>query len=221
VSDAGRSRGSWPLITVDIDGTLTTVHGWKAIADAFGRTAEFDRTQRRFLAHEIGEDEHLEEMLRLAAGRSVRELDEALASTPRIDRIADGVRELHDRGSRVALLTHNPPYVCEWYCRRFGFDEFEGTGAQPIVGDIVQPPESVHADKPAGLRKLAERNSISPRDVLHIGDGWADAALFPLVGRGVALNSTLPEVERAADLVLRTRDFREVVTAISELPPRT
>ncbi|MGA8543132.1 MAG: haloacid dehalogenase-like hydrolase [Thermoplasmata archaeon] len=214
------SETRWPLVTVDIDGTLTTIHGWKAIADTLGRTAAYERTQRRFMAHEIGEDEHLEDMLKIAAGRSLKEVEEAMAGTPRIDRITEGVQLLHDRGSRVALLTHNPPYVCEWYCVRFGFDEFEGAGAQAITGGIIQAPEYVRADKASGLRRLTERNNISASQVVHVGDGWADAAVFPLVGAGVALNSSLPDVEAAADLVLRTRDFREVAVAIEALPPR-
>jgi phosphoserine phosphatase len=212
---------TWPLVTVDIDGTLTTIHGWKAIADSLGRTSQFERTQRRFLAHEIDEDEHLKDMLEIAEGRSLAEIEEALAQTPRISKIAEGVAALHAGGARVALLTHNPPYVCEWYCVRYGFDEFEGTGAQPIAGRIIQAPEHVHADKPAGLRRLVERNNISARQVVHVGDGWADSALFPLVGRFVALNSGLPDVERVADLVLHTQDFSEVAEAIETLRPRT
>ena len=211
----------WPLVTVDIDGTLTTVHGWRVLADALGQSAEFTRTQRRFFAKEIGENEHLKEMLTIAEGKTVAEVENALASTPRIHGIAEGVRAFHDYGTRVALLTHNPPYICQWYCRTFGFDDFEGTSAQAVVDGVIQAPFDVRADKPAGLTALTTRIGTSAVRVVHIGDGWADAALFPLVGRGVALNSSLREVERAADLVLRADDFREVAVAVEALRPRT
>ena len=56
----------WRLVTVDIDGTLTRVHGWREIARAFGRDAEYELSNRRFFAREIGEDEHLEDLLRIA-----------------------------------------------------------------------------------------------------------------------------------------------------------
>jgi phosphoserine phosphatase len=210
----------WPLVTVDIDGTLTTVHGWKVIASALGRSAEFDRTQRRFFANEIGEDQHLKDMLEIAAGSTVAEVEAALEATPRLRRIDEGVRRFHDHGSHVALLSHNPPYVCVWYCRRFGFDDFEGVGAQEVVRGVIGPPGDVRADKPAGLRALLARTGTVAAGVVHIGDGWADAALFPLVGRGVALNSSQPEVERAADLVLHADDFEEVARAVETLRPR-
>jgi phosphoserine phosphatase len=210
----------WPLVTVDIDGTLTTVHGWRAIADALGRREAFERTQRRFLAREIGEDEHLEEMLEVASGRTVGELERILASTPRIDGIAAGVGTLHSLGSRVALLTHNPSYIGDWYRRTFGFDDFEGTGGQAVIDGVIRPSGAVRADKLSGLRALAERAGVSLSEIVHIGDGWADAALFAQVGAGIALNSSLPEVERAADLVLHSRDFREVVEGVRLLRPR-
>lgn len=214
------SGAVWPLLTIDIDGTLTTVHGWKVLSAAFGRGEAFDRTQRRFLRGEIGEDEHLGEMLEVVVGQPLVEVERALAATPRLAGISDGVRWLHDRGTQVALLTHNPPFVCRWYCRTFGFDDFEGTGAQGVVHGIVQAPSEVRADKPAGLRALAARHAIPVSQVVHVGDGRADAALFGSVGRGVALNSALPDVERAADLALHSNDFREVAAAIEALRPR-
>jgi phosphoserine phosphatase len=208
------------LVTVDIDGTLTSIHGWKVIAESLGRGDDYARTNRRFFAKEESEDEHLTEMLRIAAGSPLVEVEAALASTPRIGGIAEGIRYLHDRGTKVALLTHNPPYVCEWYCRTFGFDDFEGTVGQSVVDGVVQPPHRIRADKPSGLRALTSRAGVPATRVVHIGDGWADAALFPLVGRGVALNSSLPDVDRVADLVLVTDDFRTVARAVETLRPR-
>lgn len=207
-------------MTVDIDGTLTTVHGWQVIADALGRRDEFDRTQRRFFAREIGEDEHLANMLRIARGHTVGEVEAALEATPRLEGITEGIERLHAAGSRVALLTHNPTYVCDWYLRRFGFDDFEGVPTAPLRDGRIAPESTVRADKWAGLGRLTDRAGTTAALDVHVGDGWADAALFPRVGRGIALNTRLPEVERAADVVLRTRDFREVAGRVEALPPR-
>ncbi|MGI0071932.1 MAG: HAD family hydrolase [Thermoplasmata archaeon] len=212
--------GTWRLVTVDIDGTLTTVHGWKVIADALGRGEQYAWTQRRFAAGAIGEDEHLQNMLAVTEGRTVAEIEAALSATPRLAGIVEGVRAFHERGCRVALLTHNPPFVCEWYRRTFGFDDFEGTSGPSVADGIVQPLQVVRADKPSGLRALLLRHGVSADRVVHVGDGRADVAIFRLVGRGVALNSGLPDVERAADLALRATDFRAVVRAVSALGPR-
>ena len=120
------------------------------------------------------------------------------------------VASLRGQGACVALLTHNPPYVCEWYLRRFGFDDFEGTPGQSASEGRIQAPRGIHADKPAGLRRLLTRQGVPPRRAVHVGDQLTDAALFPLIGGGVSLNSDDPTMERKADRTLHTLDLREV-----------
>lgn len=210
----------WRLVTVDIDGTLTLRHGWKEIAVAFGRLPEFERSQRRFFAREIGEDEHLANLLDLATGHTVAEVVAVVARTPKLRGIREGVSQLHDRGALAALLTHNPTYVADWYRRTFGFDDSEGVNAQSVERGRIGPPVGVRADKPGGLRALLSRLELPPDSVVHVGDGLSDAEIFEEVGGGVALNSPLAEVNRAADLALTTEDFRDVVSALAGLTPR-
>ncbi len=214
------TESAWQILTVDIDGTLTLVHGWGEIAHAFGREAEFGATQRRFFAHEEGEDEHLATLLDLATGRTVAEVDAVVDRTPKLAGIGEGIRDLHRQGVRVLLLTHNPGYVVDFYRRTFGFDD--GAGVTVPVGPDgrIGHASSVHADKVGALRALLQPGSVDPRRVVHVGDGWSDAEVFRQVGGGIALNSRLPEVRAAADLALETRDFRDVVAALGALRPR-
>jgi phosphoserine phosphatase len=215
------ARVRWPLVTVDIDGTLTRGHGWETISDRLGRRAEFDRTNRRYLDREIGEDAHLADLLRIAQGARRAEVEDALASTPRVRGIRAGVEALHGAGRRVALLTHNPGYVCAWYQARFGFDDFEGNRTQHVTRGRIGPPGRVHAGKLPGVRRLAQRAGVGLSEVVHVGDSWVDAEVFPRVGRGIALNTSSPEVRAAADVSMRTDDFRAVVRRIDRLAPRS
>ncbi|MFZ0891514.1 MAG: HAD family hydrolase [Thermoplasmata archaeon] len=210
----------WQLVTFDIDGTLTTVHGWRHIAERFDRVANFDSTNRRFKAGEIGEDAHLTNLMQIAAGRTVLEVEPILEETPRLAGISEAVASLRSRGACVALLTHNPPYVCAWYVRRFGFDDFEGTAGQSIVGGRIDPPQGVHADKPGGLRRLLLRHGIPPRAAVHVGDQISDAVIFSLVGGGIALNSSDPRVNDRADRAVHTNDLRDLVQVLGGLSPR-
>jgi phosphoserine phosphatase len=210
----------WPLITVDLDGTLTRRHGWEAIAERLGRRSRFERADERYLAGEADEDRHLQELLSIATGARLTDIVDALAATPRLDGIPEGIGQLHASGRRVALLTHNPSYIVDWYVARFGFDDSEGSRSQAVVEGVVAPPGPTRAGKLAGLWALARRAQVSLDQVVHVGDGAVDAELFPLVGAGIALNAARPDVDRAADVALRTDDFRDVVTAIDRLRPR-
>jgi phosphoserine phosphatase len=207
----------WRLITFDVDGTLTTVHGWGFLAEQVGRAAEFEESNRRFRLHQVGEDEHLTDLLRLADGLTVEEVGRILEATPKIGGIVEMLASWHAEGTRVALLSHNPEYVCAWYERRFGFDGFSGTPVPAPVNGRLRILGPVHADKREGLEQLLRRFRVQAHEVVHVGDGWADAALFPLVGAGVALNSSLPEVERPARLALHLRDVRSLPAAVDAL----
>jgi len=207
-------------VTVDIDGTLTLRHGWRDIAVAFDRLEAFEDTNRRFFAQEIGEDLHLADLLDLATGHTVAEVTAVVEKTPKLRGIREGVSRLHARGARVALLTHNPDYVVDWYRRTFGFDDAEGVAAQTVTGGRIGPPVDVRANKPGGLRSLLARLGVPALTAVHVGDGRSDAEVFRMVGGGVALNSPFPDVNRAADLALSTENFQEVVDGLLHLHPR-
>lgn len=211
----------WRLVTVDIDGTLTLIHGWREIAGQFGRKGEYLESNARFQRKEIGEDPHLADLLGLARGHTVAEVEAVLEHTPRLEGIAEGIERLHRAGAHVALLTHNPPYVARWYAQKFGFDDLEGTVVpEPPPGGPIPLPGPVHADKVGGLLRLTARFGVARSRTVHVGDGWSDAELFPRIGGGVALNSPYPTVDAAADLALHVRDFRSVAGGILGLRPR-
>ncbi|MCI4331007.1 MAG: HAD family hydrolase [Thermoplasmata archaeon] len=209
----------WRLVTFDIDGTLTTVHGWLLIARAAGRESRYRETNTRFSSRSTGEDEHLGDLLALAEGLTLTEVEKLLAGTPKLSGIGAGVAELHRRGAKVALLTHNPSYVGEWYRGQFGFDDFEGCRTPPLQDGRIPPPGRVHADKRTGLRRLIARLGVAPVEVAHVGDGWADIPVFGWTGGSIALNSRWPEVDRAATVAMRTRSFAPILEALTTMTP--
>jgi phosphoserine phosphatase len=214
-------RFPFRLVTLDIDGTLTTEHGWWAVARRTGREDEYRSTQDRFFTGQIGEDEHLQDLLALADGLLLAEMEGLLEATGKIGGLGEGIAELQTGGVRVALLTHNPGYVCDWYRMRFALDDAEGCDAAPPRGGRIGPPGPVHADKRGGLRRLLARNLVNPIEVAHVGDGWADMSVFRCTGGSIALNSRLPEVDASATLALHTQDFAEVVRALAVMGSRS
>jgi HAD superfamily phosphoserine phosphatase-like hydrolase len=208
------------LITTDLDGTLTAGHGWGFLAERLGRRRQFDDTQREFVSGRIGEDEHLRNLLSIAEGAPRSVVRRVLADTPRVGGIHEGIRRIHEAGAKVALLTHNPAYVSDWYLRKFGFDAADGIAESPkFRGGLVGTGRDARADKPAAMARLRSRFGVSLQEVAHVGDGRADAAIFPLVGLGVAFGARDPIVRKAADVTVEGRDFRRVVDALERHPP--
>lgn len=209
------------LVTVDIDGTLTTEHGWRVIARRFGVEAEEEASSARFREGRTGESGRLREMLAIAEGHPLADLEAALAATPRLSGIAEGVARWRETGRHVALLTHNPGYVCAWYARTFGFETWAGTRVpEPGRDGLIPPAGPVRADKLAGLDQLLRRFGVARAETVHVGDDRSDALVFRAVGAGVAVNPRLEEVALAASATVRTTDFSDVVRAVEALPRR-
>jgi phosphoserine phosphatase len=213
-------RGPWRMVTVDIDGTLTLVHGWKVIADRFGRGELHRAIMDPQRIREVGEDATISALVALAEGHTVGEVVRALEETPRLSGIPEGVRLLHDEGMRVTLLTHNPPYVTDWYRSFAGFDGAGGFRGEQPTEPVIGRPVGVRADKPGGLAQLTAEFRVDPKEVVHVGDAGPDAAIFPLVGGGIAVNGKSDAVRRRADVALETTDFGAVVSAVLSLPAR-
>lgn len=215
------------LVCFDVDGTLNLGHGWGPVAAFRGRRREFVTAQREFRRGATSEDQHLERLLDLAEGMRLSEMEGVLERSPHLAHLSEMVDALHARGVLVALLTHNPGYVCQWYARKYGLDLYAGV-AQRVVGGRIQRAGPMHVDKREGLRLLLQATGVPARLTAHVGDGMADARVFPCVGTAIALNSSLPEVRRAADRALRTRDAQELLpllrrpyrTRVLRLPPR-
>ena len=214
----GTSR--WALVTFDIDGTLTVGHGWVWVADRFGRRDAYDRTTDLFRQRKIGEDEHLSNLLAIAEGHTVQEVEAVLQTTPKMAHIQETLEELRRRGSRSALLTHNPGYVCEWYQRTFGFDLYEGCETPPALDGRIPPPGRVKADKLGSLERLLERAKVASDRVAHVGDSRSDLGVFRRVGGGVAWNSRIREVREGADATVDSEDLADVLKALDHVLPR-
>ncbi|MCI4346642.1 MAG: HAD-IB family phosphatase [Thermoplasmata archaeon] len=210
----------WKLVSLDVDGTLTRGHGWKFIAAELGRADEFRRINAEFLSGTKGEEEHLRSLLRLARGHRVDEVEAILERAPKIAGIAETVSALHAKGARVALLTHNPDYVCAWYVRRYSLDGYSGTSITRIHDGRLEDPGPLRPDKLAGLGGLLERWGLSARECAHVGDGRADARVFPYLGAGIAFNSSDPKVLSAADAVVRAENLESILPVLAELTPR-
>jgi phosphoserine phosphatase len=208
------------LVCVDIDGTLTRGHGWATMADRLGRVPLYAQTAALYRAGKVDEDTHLQNLFAITEGVSLADLSAILEATPKVGGIERGVRRLHELGANVALLTHNPTFITDWYLRKFGFDAADGLrGSPPVVDGVIARAERPRSDKVGGLDRLCGHFGVTRLDAAHVGDGRADALVFPLVALGIAFGTTLPDVRAAADVCVDVPEFPEVVRVLESTPP--
>jgi phosphoserine phosphatase len=204
------------MVTFDIDGTLTIGHGWYYIAGMLGRGKDYLNSTRLYRSGRIGEGEHLNNLLNLAAGRTVDDIAGILEKVPLIDNISEGITQLKDEGFGTYLLTHNPEYVCTWYARRFGFDGYM-CSAQKVDGKTILRAESAAPDKLAWLDRFCLGRGLRQEKILHIGDSASDRRVFIRTGLGIAVNTRDRSVISSATAHLNTTDMNDIVEKVLEI----
>lgn len=111
-----------------------------------------------------------------------------------------GIRVLRNAGvESVVLSTETDPAV-EARCRKMGVEVMQGVN-----------------DKAERLRDYLADRQIDPVQVVYVGNDINDLPCFPLVGCAVAVADALPEVRRAADLVLTRNGGFGAVREICDL----
>jgi Cu2+-exporting ATPase len=110
---------------------------------------------------------------------------------------AEAVRQLHDLGVRVAMITGDAQSVAESVAERLGIDE---------VAAQVLP-----ADKADAVRRF----QAGGRRVAMVGDGVNDAPALAQADVGIAIGAGTDVAVESAGIVLVSSDPRDVVAAIS------
>ncbi len=109
---------------------------------------------------------------------------------------AEAVKELHDLGLRVAMITGDSQAVADSVAKRIGIDE---VAAQVLPADKA----SAVARFQAGGEKVA-----------MVGDGVNDAPALATADVGIAIGAGTDVAVESAGIVLVRSDPRDVVTAI-------
>lgn len=97
------------------------------------------------------------------------------------------IRELHERGIEVMIVSSEPNRVVAARAKKMGVEAIHGVGIY---------------EKGRAMRQVLEQKKIDAENVIYIGNDLNDLPCFEIAGWSVAVADAYPEVIRAADFVL-------------------
>ena len=195
---AGRRKS---LLVADMESTIIDNEMIDELADVLGLGSEIAAITARAMNGEIDFAESLAERARMLAG-----MDEADLEGPRQRiRVNPGAAELvatmHAHGAFCALVTGGFSVYSGYVRELLGFDHDQANRLEivdgKLTGGVRKPILDRHA-KQAGLMRLCQELSITPRQAIAVGDGANDLAMVLSAGLGVAYRGKPVLAEAAA-----------------------
>ena len=214
----------YKLVCFDVDGTLVdnVTFSWQIFHDYF----ETDKHRRedakkKFLNGEITYLEWAEHDINMWKEKNPKKEDffDAIKHLKLMEGAIETLTKLKKRGLKLAIISGSLNIILEKFIPNYNefFDDvfisriyFDENGH---ISNINATEYDVDA-KALALKKIAEREKISLKECVFIGDYLNDMKIMQEAGLGIAFNCNYDELKKAAYVVIEKKDLREILSYI-------
>lgn len=205
------------LVCFDVDGTLidNVTFSWQVFHDYF----QTDRHRRedaknKFFNGEITYLQWAEHDINLWKEKNAKKYDflKAIEHLKLMEGAMETLEELKKNGLRLAIISGSLSIILEKFIPDYNefFDDvflsriyFDDNGN--ISG--VEATEFDMDAKALALKKIAEREKISLRECVFVGDYLNDKKIIQEAGLGIAFNCRHDELKKVADVCIDKKDL--------------
>ena len=214
----------YKLVCFDVDGTLidNVKFSWQIFHDHF----QTDRHRRedaknRFFNGQITYKEWAEHDINLWKERDAKksEFFKAIGHLRLMNGAMETLKELKKSGIKLAIISGSLNILLEKFIPNYE-EFFDDVFLSRIYFDedgSISKVEATEYDldgKALALRKIAEREGISLKECVFVGDYLNDFKIIQEAGLGIAFNCQHDELKKVADVVIDKKDLREVLRYI-------
>jgi phosphoserine phosphatase len=159
----------------------------------------------------------IEKWLRIKNDLCLQDVEEILRPVPIISGIKETVSELHRHGMRCVIVSGGLDLTARRLARENGFDDVMANSLAcdaegRLTGEGVLRVELTNKRK--ALQHFQEAYGVSEERTVAIGNSFVDVSMFSGSGLSIAYNPIDDFVEKNADVVVRSRDLRDVLQPI-------
>ena len=214
----------YKLVCFDVDGTLidNLKFSWQLFHDYF-QTDEHRREDARnnFLNGKISYMEWAMHDINMWKEKNAKKEDffRALDSLKLMEGAMETLNELKRNGLKLAIISGSLNILLEKFIP--GYNKiFDDVFLSRIYFDEkgfiskIEPTEFDMIRKADALKQIAEREKISLKECVFVGDYLNDIKVLQDAGLGIAFNCEHEKVREAADVVIEKKDLREILKHI-------
>jgi phosphoserine phosphatase len=208
------------LVAFDMDGVLvdhasswTWVHEHFKVDNEASLVAYIEGRidDREFMRRDI------EKWLSIRGDLCLGDIDAILLPVPVIPGIKETIAALRSRGIRCVIVSGGLDLAARRIAEQNGFDDHIANSLAcdengRLTGEGVLRVELTN--KRIALERFQARYGVTAERTVAIGNSFVDVSMFSASGLSIAFNPIDEVVEKSADVVLRSRDLRDVLGPI-------
>ena len=214
----------YKLVCFDVDGTLidNVTFSWQVFHDYFNTDKHRrEDAKRKFFGGKITYMQWAEHDINLWREKNAKKDDffRALDVLCLMEGAIDTLEDLKRQGMKLAIISGSLNVLLDKFIPNYR-DLFDDVFLSRIYFDEdgnIDKVEATEFDmdgKVIALRKIAEREGLSLKECVFIGDYLNDIKILKEAGLGIAFNCKHDEVKTAADVVIEKKDLREILKYI-------
>ena len=211
---------AYGLVAFDMDGVLvdhasswTWVHEHFKIDNEASLVAYIEGRidDREFMRRDISK------WLSIRDDLCLRDIDEILRPVPVIPGIKETIAALRSRGVRCVIVSGGLDMAARRIAEENGFDDHIANSlacdeSGRLTGEGVLRVELTN--KRLALERFQQKYGVPAERTVAIGNSFVDVSMFSASGLSIAFNPIDEVVEKSADVVLRSKDLRDVLRHI-------
>ncbi len=208
------------LVVFDLDGTLTTHNSsWWRLHEYFETHEQGSIYYDKYFAGEIDYQEWASLDAALWKGQKLSDVQKIANETELMPGAIEAVKELKRNGIQVAVLSGGIDILAERIVDRVGIEYLLVNKIRHENGIITGEVEVNvgWGGKAKEIEQICAHFDIPLSDTVFVGDGKNDIAVFPVVAMSIAFNPENEDVAKAASVVIRNKDLREILPIILQV----
>ena len=214
----------YKLVCFDVDGTLidNVTFSWQIFHEYF-QTDRHRRedAKRKFFDGKISYMEWAEHDINLWKEKNAKKQDffNAISHLKLMEGAIETLTDLKKNGLKLAVISGSLNIILEKFIPNYS-DFFGDVFLSRIYFDNegrISGVEATEFDmdaKALALKKIAEREKISLKECVFVGDYLNDRKIMQEAGLGIAFNCRHGELRKIADVCVDKKDLREILKYI-------
>ena len=214
----------YKLVCFDVDGTLidNVKFSWQIFHDYF-QTDKHRRedAKNKFLSGQITYKEWAEHDINLWKEMNAKKQDffKAIGNLHLMKGALETLNELKKYKIKLAIISGSFNIILEKLIPNYEefFDDLFLSRIYFDENGNISKVEATEFDmdaKALALKKIAEREKISLKECVFVGDYLNDLKIMQEAGLGIAFNCKHDELKKVADVVIEKKDLREILRYI-------